>query len=215
MKKTGIFLLLLIIIITIVCALYLFNVIPHKKYENSDFNIETYKSKLDKDNDGIDDQTDILKSAKSYVLKKPKYKNKYYAAGYPDDEYGVCADVIAFALKDSGYDLMELVNDHIKENRKKYNIDKVDRNIDFRRVNNLKVYFENTALKLTNDLKKIGEWQGGDIVIFKKHIAIVSDKRNKSGIPFIIHNANPYQISYEQDILSLLKHEIVGHYRIS
>lgn len=215
MKKTGIFLLLLIIIITIVCALYLFNVIPHKKYENSDFNIETYKSKLDKDNDGIDDQTDILKSAKSYVLKKPKYKNKYYAAGYPDDEYGVCADVIAFALKDSGYDLMELVNDHIKENRKKYNIYKVDRNIDFRRVNNLKVYFENTALKLTNDLKKISEWQGGDIVIFKKHIAIVSDKRNKSGIPFIIHNANPYQISYEQDILSLLKHEIVGHYRIS
>lgn len=41
-------------------ALYRFNYIPHRKYTNADFNIETYKSHTDKDYDGIDDQTDIL-----------------------------------------------------------------------------------------------------------------------------------------------------------
>ena len=41
-------------------ALYRFNYIPHRKYTNADFNIETYKSHTDKDHDGIDDQTDIL-----------------------------------------------------------------------------------------------------------------------------------------------------------
>ena len=39
------------------------NYIPHKKYTNADFNIEAYKSNIDKDNDGIDDQTDILNNA--------------------------------------------------------------------------------------------------------------------------------------------------------
>ena len=29
----------------------------------------------------------------------------------------------------------------------------------------------------------ISSWQGGDIIIFKKHIGIVSDKRNSKGIP--------------------------------
>lgn len=67
---------------------------------------------------------------------KPKYESKYYATGYPDDEYGVCTDVVAFGLKDAGYDLMELVNDDIKANRQRYNIDVVDKNIDFRRTKN-------------------------------------------------------------------------------
>ena len=92
-----------------------FNYIPHKKnIQNADFNIEAYKSNIDKDNDGIDDQTDILNNANNYIKTNPKYKSKYYNTGYPDDEYGVCTDVVAFALKDAGYDLMVLVNEDIK-----------------------------------------------------------------------------------------------------
>ena len=60
-----------------------------------------------------------------------------------------------------------------------YNIDIIDKNIDFRRVKNLQVYFKNNAISLTTDINDITAWQGGDIVIFKKHIGIVSDKRNK------------------------------------
>ncbi len=205
---------LIVLIIVVLYALYRFNYIPHKKYTNKDFNIKTYISKTDKDNDGIDDQTDVLNNVRDYIKTNPKYKSKYYATGYPNDEYGVCTDVVAFGLKGAGYDLMNLVNEHIKTNRNLYDIDVIDKNIDFRRVQNLKVYLDNNAIVLTNDINKIKEWQGGDIVVFKNHIGIVSDKRNKKGIPFIIHHANPYQKYYEEDILEY-RNDIIGHYRIS
>lgn len=194
--------------------LYYFNFIPHRKYTNEDFNIKTYVSNIDKDNDGIDDQTDILINTRKYIVTKPKYKSKYYGTGYPDDNYGVCTDVVAFALKDAGYDLRELVNNHVKENRNLYDIDVIDKNIDFRRVLNLKTYFDYNAISLTTDVKRIEEWQGGDIVVFKRHIGIVSDKRNHKGINFVIHHANPYQRYYEEDILEN-RDDIIGHYRIS
>lgn len=205
---------LIVLIIVVLYALYRFNYIPHKKYTNEDFNIKTYISKTDKDNDGIDDQTDILNNVRNYIKTNPKYKSKYYATGYPNDEYGVCTDVVSFGLKGAGYDLMNLVNEHIKSNRNLYDIDVIDKNIDFRRVQNLKVYLDNNAIVLTNDINKIKEWQGGDIVVFKNHIGIVSDKRNKKGISFIIHHANPYQRYYEEDILEY-RNDIIGHYRIS
>ena len=194
--------------------LYNLNVIPHKKYTNVDFSIDTYISKIDEDNDGIDDQTDIINNTRSYIATKPKYKSKYYANGYSDDEYGVCTDVVAISLKNAGYDLMELVNNHIKENKELYEIENIDKNIDFRRVRNLDIYFKNNAISLTTDITEIEEWQGGDIIVFEKHIGIISDKRNKSGIPFVIHHANPYQIRYEEDILEG-RTDIIGHYRIS
>lgn len=215
MKKTPkIILILVICILIVVYILYRNNYIKHKKYTNDYFNIETYKSKIDKDKDGIDDETDILNNTREYISTKPKYKSKYYGTGYPNDEYGVCTDVVAIALKNAGYDLMELVNIDIKNSKENYDIEEIDKNIDFRRVKNLKIYFKNNTINLTTDIKNIKEWQGGDIIIFKNHIGIVSDKRNKKGIPFIIHNQSPYQSDYEQDILEYRK-DIVGHYRMS
>ena len=207
---------LIVLIIVVLYALYRFNYISHKKYTNEDFNIKTYISKTDKDNDGIDDQTDILNNVRNYIKTNPKYKSKYYETGYPNDEYGVCTDVVAFGLKDAGYDLMELVNEDIDNNREKYNIETVDKNIDFRRVRNLDIYFRNNHIVLTTDLSQIKEWQGGDIIVFKDHIGIISDKRNKKGIPLLIHHANPLQVNYEEDVLELYGQDyIIGHYRIS
>lgn len=65
-------LIIVILIIIVLYALYRLNYIEHKKYTNKDFNIMTYKSKIDKDNDGIDDQTDILNNARAYIKTKPK-----------------------------------------------------------------------------------------------------------------------------------------------
>ena len=96
----------------------------YRKYKNSDFGIKNYVSKYDKDNDGIDDQTDILNNVKKYISQRPKYKSKYYETGYPDDKYGVCTDVIGYGLKNAGYDLRNLVNEDIIKNKDKYNIDK-------------------------------------------------------------------------------------------
>lgn len=206
----------LILILIIITFLYKLSIIPHKQYTNSDFNIKTYISNIDKDNDGIDDQTDILNNVKKYIQTKPKYQSKYYNTGYPNDKYGVCTDVVGFGLKDAGYNLMELVNEDIIDNKEKYDIEIVDKNIDFRRVRNLNVYFKNNNISLTTDLSKIEQWQGGDIIVFKDHIGIISDKRNKKGIPFLIHHANPIQVNYEEDVLELYDEEyIIGHYRIS
>ena len=215
-KRIFIIVIFIIISVILVALLYFFNTIPHKQYSNSDFNIETYISSVDKDNDGIDDQTDILNNVRTYIAKNPKYKSKYYETGYPDDEYGVCTDVVANGLKDAGYDLKELVNEDIINNKEKYNIEVIDKNIDFRRVRNLDVYLKNNSISLTKDLSQIEEWQGGDIIVFKDHIGIISDKRNKKGIPFLIHHANPIQVNYEEDVLELYRQEyIIGHYRIS
>ena len=206
--------LIILFILILLIMLYIYYNLSIKTYTNNDFNIAKYTSKIDYDNDGIDDQTDILNNAITYIKTRPKYKSKYYAGGYSNDKYGVCTDVIAYSLKNAGYDLMELVNEDIINNREKYDIDKIDKNIDFRRVANLKIYFHNNAINLTTDINEINEWQGGDIVIFKKHIGIISNKRNEKGIPLVIHHSNPLQIFYEEDILTK-RNDIIGHYRIS
>ena len=55
-----------IILMGIIIIILLKDVI-YRKYKNSDFGINTYVSKYDKDNDGIDDQTDILNNVKKYI----------------------------------------------------------------------------------------------------------------------------------------------------
>lgn len=162
----------------------------------------------------IDDQTDILKSVRNYIATRPKYKSKYYTTGYPDDEYGVCTDVVAQGLLGAGYDLRELVDMDRHNNSDGYFDETIDKNIDFRRVRNLNVYFRHTVISLTTDVSKIHQWQGGDIVVFKKHIGVVSDKRNKHGVPFVIHHAYSNQLNYEEDFLEY-RNDIIGHYRIS
>lgn len=202
-----------VVLVLLVYVLYRYNIIPHRKYSNADFGITAYVSATDADRDGVDDQTDILQSAKEYVATKPKYKSVYYASGYPDDGHGVCTDVVAQAFLGAGYDLRKLVNEDILAHPKDYDIAEPDDKIDFRRVRNLEVYFAHTAVQLTTDLDRIDEWQGGDVVIFPHHIGIVSDHRNRNGVPFVIHHANPLQLHYEEDILENWG-EIVGHYRI-
>ena len=104
-----------------------------------------------------------------------------------------------------------MIDEDIKNNPEAYpQITVRDKNIDFRRVMNQKTFFERYATKLTTNTKRIAEWQPGDIVIFEdKHIGIISDRRNKNGIPYVIHNGG--QENREEDYLT--KKEITGHYR--
>ena len=187
---------------------------PISAKTNADFGIADQISSVDRDGDGMDDQTDILQGVREYIATQPKYQSKYYASGYPDDGYGVCTDVVAFGLLNAGYDLQLLVDQDIRTHPQDYNIQTPDQNIDFRRVRNLKVYFARTAIPLTTDIYDIDQWQGGDIVIFESHIGVVSDHRNDRGVSYVIHHATPWQESYEQDILEH-RDDIVGHYRIS
>ena len=103
MKKF--FLIFIPIILILTYIFYQNNLLPHPKYTNDDFGIQTYKSINDQDHDGIDDQSDIVQNVRKYIETKPQYKSKYYQGGYPTDHYGVCSDVVArcFPLGLSGH----------------------------------------------------------------------------------------------------------------
>lgn len=179
------------------------------------FGIETYVSPLDTDGDGIDDQVDILASARAYVETHPRYKSHYYAGGWPDDGYGVCTDVVAYALLGAGYDLQALVDADIREVPEAYDVETPDANIDYRRVANLRVWFGRHARSLTLDVADIAAWQPGDIVCWDNHIGIVSDRRTGDGRPLVIHHWGPTQRYFEEDALTGSSFGgIAGHWRL-
>lgn len=172
--------------------------------------IQVVTSEKDKDKDDVDDYTDIMLGAREYINTKPEYKSEYYAGGYPNDGCGVCTDVIWNAFKAAGYDLKELVDKDISNHLDCYeDIETPDPNIDFRRVTNLNIFFKRNAENLSTDFSNPEEWQAGDIVVFTKHIAICSDKRNEKGIPFIIH----HDIQGAREVNEMENYKIVGHYR--
>ena len=216
MKYRYLILVMVIFFIGIILfVLDYYGFLPKKSYSGADFDIDIVTSSIDYNQNGINDYTDILIGAKAEAKRKPKYVSKYYSGGYPPDNEGVCTDVIWRALKEAGYSLKDLVTEDIKNNKDVYpNIVTPDSNIDFRRVTNLNIYFKRNTLVLTNDLSDIEEWQPGDIVVFgNSHIGIISDKRNKKGIPYLIHNAG--QPKLEEDTLERWnrKKGITGHYR--
>lgn len=182
--------------------------------------VEKLSVNSDKDNDGKLDLEDIVEGARLDAKNKPIYKSVYYQGGYPPSTEGVCTDVVWRSLQNAGYNLKDMVDEDIKNNLKNYpRVEgKPDPNIDFRRVPNLHVFFTKYAKSLTLELKpgdveNLKQWQGGDIITFDnpQHIAIVSDKRRKDGVPFIIHNSSPY--TAEADVLDYWYPKITGHFR--
>lgn len=191
---------------------YYYNLIPQKSYTAQELKIPTVISETDYDGDGIDDYTDIMLGARLDAENKPQYNGAYYEGGYPPDDIGVCTDVIWRAFKNAGYDLKAMVDSDIADRGDEYpSAQKPDPNIDFRRVKNLRVFFRSFAQELTLNTDDVAEWQPGDIVIFgdDKHIGILSDKRNRKGECFVIHNGG--QPVREEDYLK--RAEVTGHYR--
>ena len=211
-KKIIISVIIVIFIISVLLILSYFNILPKKTYSAEYFGIETIYSDVDYNNNGIDDYTDILLGARLDAENHPTYDGAYQSGGYPPDDIGVCTDVVWRAFKNAGYSLRAMVDKDIENRPEAYkNIEKADSNIDFRRVKNLKVFFEEYGVSLTLDTKLIKEWHPGDIVIFgdDKHIGIISDKRNKRGQPYVIHNGG--QPNREEDYLD--RSTVTAHYR--
>ena len=189
-----------------------YNLLPHRCYYGEDFGIETAVSATDFDADGTDDYLDILAGAKQDARNRPRYDGSYVAGGYPADDVGVCTDVVWRAFRNAGYSLKLMVDRDIADSPESYpRVKKRDANIDFRRVVNLRVFFDRHATVLTNDIDDIARWQPGDIVIFddNAHIGIVSDKRNKNGHCYIIHNGG--QPVREEDYFK--RGTVLRHYR--
>ena len=214
-KKIYIFILFLICILFIILGIVKSSV---------QIKVNKFVSQTDYDNDGIVDSEEFIYRARQEAENKVEYTDEYYQGGYPPSDKGVCTDVVWRAFMQAGYVLRDMVNEDIKENREDYPwIENIDKNIDFRRVRNLEVFFDRNAEILTTeiipgDIENLEKWQGGDIVIFGKynHIAIISDKRNYMGVPYIIHNAGP--VAKEENTLILWRDfqgGITKHYRFS
>lgn len=210
-SRLPVLLLLLVIAAGAYYGLRYLGFVSGKAYTAAHFGIETLESRVDRDRDGKDDFEDIMNGARAYVSTSPKYESVYYEGGYPDGNVGVCTDVIWTAFQEAGYDLKSMVDKDIASNIQAYPRvnGKPDPNIDFRRVPNLLVFFQRNARSLTLDTSDLDAWQRGDIVVYKDHIAIVSEKRNPGGIPFIIHHGG--QPVYEED--SMTRQQIIGHFR--
>lgn len=178
-------------------------------------------SKTDSNKNNIPDCIDIVTAARKEAINKTKYKDAYYVGGYPPVSEGVCTDVIWRGFKGMGVDLKSAIDKDIKSNLSAYPRveNKPDPNIDFRRVKNMDVFFKRNALNVTKELKpfdaeNLKQWQPGDIVVIMQpfeHIAIISDKRGRDGVPYVIHNTTPNAV--ESSSLAYWAPYIYGHYR--
>ncbi|HEY9061463.1 MAG TPA: DUF1287 domain-containing protein [Pseudobacteroides sp.] len=193
-------------------------------YIRNPISVENLKFDMDKDSDGVNDLDDIVEGARKEITNNTKYKDGYFDGGYPPPSEGVCTDVIWRSLKNAGYDLKALMDIDIRKNLKDYanRITKPDPNIDFRRVKNQLVFFRKYAKSLTLDVipydkENLSNWQRGDIVILNTpetdHVAVISDKRRKDGVPYILHNASTYAMEENLLLKWSKKKYIIGHFR--
>lgn len=214
-KLILVIVILLLLVVSLPFTFYMYE--KYKPYYTAeDFGIEVITSSVDANQNGIDDYTDILLGAKMDAENHPTYDGRYWDTGYPPEDIGVCTDVVWRAFKNAGYNLRAMVDQDIEiSNEEDYHIIYPDSNIDFRRVGNLYVFFSKYAESLTLDIDDIEKWQPGDIVVFGEyqHIGIISDKRNRDGEPYVIHNSG--QPLREEDVLRsrAKKDTITGHFR--
>ena len=151
------------------------------------------------------------------------YDAKYAKLAYPNGDVprlrGVCTDVVIRAMRDAKHiDLQKEVHEDMVRNFQHYpkiwGAKATDKNIDHRRVPNLKTYFKRKgyALPVTRNPK---DYKAGDIVTCKvggrPHIMIVSSRQHTSdGTPYVLHNIGLG--TREND--SLFSYPLDGHYRV-
>ena len=165
----------------------------------------------------------IAKAARCQIGKTTSYDSSYVGLAYPGGdipiEKGVCTDVVIRALRD-GYkmDLQKLVHEDMTAEFSAYpsiwGLKKPDRNIDHRRVPNLKTYFKRRGFSLAVT-RKVKDYLPGDFVTCTvgrnlAHVMVVSDRKTSGGVPLVIHNIGSG--AREED--RLFKFPITGHYRI-
>ncbi|MEA2016544.1 MAG: DUF1287 domain-containing protein [Actinomycetota bacterium] len=189
----------------------------------------------DRDNDGINDQKDIMLGAKKQ-LEEPagniyleEDELNYYKEGDPPEGLALSTDIIARAFMKAGFDLREMVYEDIKNNFGQYPLREIwgqtvcDKNIDYRRIQNLEVFFMRNAESLDilfdcSRADKLERWLPGDVIFFDMDgdgfsdtAGIISDSTTREGIPKIIYNHIDPGYTTEKDIL---REEIItGHYR--
>lgn len=188
-------------------------------YVLSDFGLIDERANHDQNNNNKDDIEDIIDAESDIIKINPKYVSKYYENGYAPKNEGVCTDVIWYAFNKAGYDLKKLISYDIRNTRKNkiYNISAPDDNIDFRRVPNQEIFFMRYIDSLDTDMYALGSFMPGDILTFDNsdHIALVGEKYNKNGVPYLVQNRDETQKHKEEDRLEKNDMKVTGHYRFN
>ena len=152
------------------------------------------------------------------TIYDPAYLGLAYPGGDVPENRGVFTDVVIRAMrKGKAMDLQQLVHEDMRsafdQYPKNWGLKKTDKNIDHRRVPNLRCYFERQGFAVG----KTGGRQNfkpGDLVTClvgnRPHIMIVSDHVTAGGTPLIIHNTGSG--TKEED--RLFQYELTGHYRL-
>lgn len=165
----------------------------------------------------------IVAAARAQVGRTLVYDGSYVALAYPGGDVpidrGVCTDVVIRALRDaSGMDLQKLVHEDMtaafSEYPKTWGLSRPDRNIDHRRVPNLRRYFERKGYAMAVTRRK-EDYRPGDLLTCtvprnRPHIMIVSDAKTADGAWLVIHNIGRGTVEEPR----LFDFPITGHYRI-
>lgn len=165
----------------------------------------------------------VVKAARWQVGQTVNYNGAYVSLNYPNGdlpiETGVCTDVVIRALRRAlKTDLQKLVHLDMKAHFSKYppnwGLRRPDRNIDHRRVPNLRTYFKRRGWSVPVTQKK-EDYQPGDLVtctVAKKlpHIMVVSDRKAVDGTPLVIHNIGSGAVEESM----LFEFPLTGHYRL-
>ena len=165
----------------------------------------------------------LTEAARDQIGVTVTYDPAYVALEFPGGDLprdrGVCTDVVIRALRDAwGIDLQLAVNRDMKADFPSYpplwGLTRPDRNIDHRRVPNLRTLFARIGAEvpLTDNPTP---YLPGDIITWTlpgnlAHIGIVSDRMTADGTPLILHNIGAG--AKEEDIL--FAYPMTGHYRI-
>lgn len=151
-----------------------------------------------------------------------RYDGSYHRIDYPMGDVpsgiGVCTDVVIRAFRALGIDLQQRVHEDMQRDFRAYpqlwGLSRPDRNIDHRRVPNLRRFFERHGESLGVSARA-DDYRAGDLVTWRlpnhlPHIGIVVDQRSlESGHPMIVHNIG--RGPKLEDVL--FEYVITGHYR--
>lgn len=148
----------------------------------------------------------------------PAYVQLAYPGGDVSSDRGVCTDVVIRALRTQGIDLQRAVHEDMRANFTAYpkiwRATSTDRNIDHRRVPNLRRWFERQHWDLPVS-DRAADYRPGDVVTWElrsgvPHIGIVSDRKSWGRErPLMLHNI---AIGTQEDDV-LFDYPITGHYR--
>ena len=151
------------------------------------------------------------------------YDGSYHAMSYPGGDVpadiGVCSDVVIRSYRALDIDLQKLVHEDMQTSFASYpkiwGLKSTDRNIDHRRVPNLRVFFTRHGQSIKPTSNPV-DYLPGDLVSWNlkesgslPHIGIISDQKSADGIPLVVHNigAGPKLQNM------LFDYQITGHYR--